>query len=278
MKLLSFATIVAVAGIAQVVAVPLLVVTSNITPSFNHHPGHAVEGKTEFVKMRKGPCHGSRFRQKSVEISNLFRQALGLPLIKSDGHHGLDDGKVRILPFIGTPNIFAPVHPVHGKDTEGAIKFITIETPPHDGRHHHGGHHHHRHGHHHHLGKGSFIDRMHYSIVNLGRWEGRAVAFVLGCGIGVLFRMAFVLGVVMYRAMKGQRGEDQHEYSQITIIEEIVDNPNISPPKYLDEKVPIVDETVQAPKSTPPSYVDENYPTVIVVETVKAPSNSEESK
>jgi hypothetical protein len=112
--------------------------------------------------------------------------------------------------------------------------------------------------------------------MNLGRWEGRAVAFVLGCGIGVLLRMVFVLAVVMYRTVKGQRGEERHDYSQITIIEEIVNNPNPSPEYYPDEKVPIVDETVQAPKSSPPSYVNENYP--IVVETVKAPSTSEESK
>ena len=87
--------------------------------------------------------------------------------------------------------------------------------------------------------------------------------------------MVFVLAVVMYRAVKGQRGEE-HEYSQITIIEEIVDNPNTSPPSYRDEKVPIIDETIQTPKSTPPSYVNENYP--IVVETVKAPSTNDESK
>ena len=84
--------------------------------------------------------------------------------------------------------------------------------------------------------------------------------------------MFFVLAVVMFRAVKGHRGEEQHEYSQITIIEQIVDNPNTSPPTYLDEKVPIVDETVQAPKTSPPSYVSENYPTV-VVETVKAPTD-----
>jgi hypothetical protein len=88
--------------------------------------------------------------------------------------------------------------------------------------------------------------------------------------------MVFVLAVVVYRAVKGQRGERLHEYSQITFIEEIVDNPNTSPPSYLDEKAPIVDETIQAPKSSPPSYVNENYP--IVVETVKAPSTTEESK
>ena len=99
-----------------------------------------------------------------------------------------------------------------------------------------------------------------------------------GCGIGVLLRMLFVLAVVMYRAVKGQRDEEQHEYSQITIIEEFVDVPKSSPPSYLDEKVPIeeiVDNT-KSSKSSPPSYVDEKYPAV--VETVNAPSNSEGSK
>jgi len=270
MKLFSFATIVAAAGIAQVLAVPLLVVPSNDIASVNPRLGHAVPGKPEFVaKMKKGPCRANHFRQKAVDVSNLFREALGLPLIKSGGHAGLDDGKVRILPFIGTPNTFAPVH---GKDAEGTITVISIDTP-HDGRHHHGYHTHGRHRHNKGYGKGSFINRIHYSIMNLGRWEGRVVAFVLGCGIGVLLRMLFVLTVVMHRALKGQRGEEQHEYSQITIIEEIVDNPS---PSYVDEKVPIVVETVQAPKSFPPSYVNENYP--IVVETVKAPSTPEESK
>jgi len=249
MKLLSFATFVAVAGIAQVLAVPLLVVTSGT--SVNPLNGPAVVGKPEFVaKMRKGPCRAHRISQKAVEISNLFREALGLPLIKIDGHPSLGDGKVKILPFIGTPNGFVTVD---GKNTEGAIKYVSLDAPhdrhpPHHGQHGHGRHHHHK-GHHH-FGKGSFINRIHYSIMNLGRWEGRAVAFVLGCGIGVLLRMLFVFAVVMYRAVKGQRSEEQHEYSQITIIEEIVESPKSSPPAYVDEKVPVVVETVKAPSST----------------------------
>jgi hypothetical protein len=275
MKLFSFATIVAATGIAQVLAVPLLVVPSNDIAPVNPRLGHAVAGNPEFVaKMRKGPCHANRFRQKAVEISNLLRGALGLPLINSGSHASFDNGKIRILPFIGTPNTFASVH---GKDMDGAITVISIDTP-HDGRHHHGYHTHGRHRHHrgpHHLGKGSFIDRIHYSIMNLGRWEGRAVAFVLGCGIGVLLRMLYILSVVMYRTVKGQHGEEQHEYSQITIIEEIVDNPKFSPPSYVDEKAPIVVETETVPAS-PPSCINENYP--IIVETVKAPSTSEESK
>ena len=41
-------------------------------------------------------AHTSHFSQKAVNVTNLFREALGLLLIKS----GSDDGKVTILPFI----------------------------------------------------------------------------------------------------------------------------------------------------------------------------------
>ena len=84
-----------------------MVITLNITSSVNPPRfGHGVAGKTEFVgKIKKSPCSHNCFRQKAVEISNLFREGLGLPLIKSGNHHGLGDSKLRILPFIGTPNM-----------------------------------------------------------------------------------------------------------------------------------------------------------------------------
>ena len=151
-------------------------VVSNNTPSINPRLGHAVAGKNAFVTTRKkGPCRANRFREKAVDISNLFREALGLPLIKPGSH---DDSKLRILPFIGTPTTFASVN---GKEVDGPIRVITFEKPPphHHGHHGHGGPRHHKGGHHH-LGRGSFINRIHYSLMNLGRWEGRAVAFVLG--------------------------------------------------------------------------------------------------
>jgi len=246
MKLVRFATIIAVAGVAQVLAVPLLVITS--VPG---NPAHAVQmpdntpksgGPAPMGRMRR-PCGGAnRLNQKAVELSNFFRQALGLPLI-AGGHPGHRDGDVRILPFVGTPSTFAPAH----AEMEGGVKVYNFSNIPHPRPHHA------PHGHgHHRLGGGSFVNRIHYSLMNLGRWEGRAVAFVLGCGIGVLLRMIFVLGVVMYRAVKGQRG-DEHEYSQITIIEEIVDTPKSAPPTYtytVDEKVAIAIETIKAPSTT----------------------------
>jgi len=249
MKLSSFAAIVAAAGIAQVLAVPLLVVSQENT-AVRVRFGHAVnpQVQTEGRKMRTGPCRAHRFKQKAVEVSNLLRQALGLPLIQAGGH---DDGKIKILPFIGTPTIF-----VGGQEMEGLSNIPDDPSKPPHGRHGHHPHGHHPHGHrhgHHHghrFGKGSFVNRINYSLMNLGRWEGRAVAFVLGCGIGVLLRMLFVLSVVMYRAVKGQHGDEQHEYS---IIEEIVDTPKSAPPSYtypVDEKVPIVFETVEAPSTT----------------------------
>jgi hypothetical protein len=41
--------------------------------------------------------------------------------------------------------------------------------------------------------------RLQRSLNALGPWEGKVVAFVLGCGIGVLLRMVWVLSVIAYR-------------------------------------------------------------------------------
>ena len=149
-----------------------------------------------------------------------------------------DDGKIQILPFIRSFQ----------------YTWWSLQTSSS----------HHRHGHHHHhrFGKGSFVNHIHHFLMNLGRWEGRAVAFVLGktahfavdvhpyvlpgCGIGVLLRTSPLSCTALC--------DEQHEYSQIFEDSEIVDTP----------------------KSAPPSYtyaVDEH-----VFETVKAPSTTEESK
>jgi len=243
MKLVRFATIVAVTGVAQVFAAPHMVITTIIpdnafTPKLPVGVGHQVPDR--FVRPQvlpniRRPCHGghpNRFKQKAVELSNFFRQALGLPLI-AGGHPGPAHDGARIL-FIGTPGSRMELGPNFRENPH--------PRPHHHHRPHPGPHPHHR------LGQGDFLGRINYSLMNLGRWEGRAVAFVLGCGIGVLIRMIFVLGLVMYRAVKGRRGEE-HEYSQITIIEQVA--PKSAPPAYtfpVDEKVPI--ETVQAPTNS----------------------------
>ncbi|KAF8149387.1 hypothetical protein B0H34DRAFT_785387 [Crassisporium funariophilum] len=271
---LSIAAVVAGAALAQVNAVPLrvIVVSSNIQP-VQEGPsgmrfGHGVP-MPDVAKMvavprpmegMKRPCAGrsGRYRQKAVEISNAFRKALGWPLIEADpnphhqGHNG--GGMFKILPFVGTAPTFIEVKgPAAGGFWDGKTKggdrvvIHPVENMPHP--HHRPHHHHHNLSHSH--GHTSFLTRIHYSLMNLGRWEGRAVAFVLGCGIGVLLRMFWVLTVVAYRAMKGRRDEDEVEYSQITIIEDFEDAEEIHspPPNYtypVDEKADI---KVDAPKA-----------------------------
>ena len=86
--------------------------------------------------------------------------------------------------------------------------------------------------------------------MNLGRWEGRAVAFVIGCGIGVLLRMFWVLAVVSFRTVRGPRAG--YVPVSTSIMEESDDemvvsakSPKADLPKYLylvDEKI-VVEES-----------------------------------
>jgi len=79
--------------------------------------------------------------------------------------------------------------------------------------------------------------------MNLGQWEGRAVAFVIGCGIGVLIRMFWVLAIVSYRACRGSR-----DAAAVIVMEEYdsddetVVSAKVQPPKYIypvDEKIAV---------------------------------------
>jgi len=196
--------------------------------------------------MRKHkPCRGrmNRFRQKGIEISNTFRKALGLPLIQT-GPFLTGGGEVHILP-VGESFIWETKPQPNGGD----YKIVPLVKLPHP-------HHvHQSHGHlgHHAMGRqGSFTDRLNRSLMNLGRWEGRLVAFVLGCGIGVLLRMFWVLAIVTYRAIRGPR-EIEHQYPTVVVIDdEYEDVPVIHspPPTYIypvDEKVDV--KEAEAPKA-----------------------------
>jgi len=138
------------------------------------------------------PCPGKLMRDKAISISNAFRKALGLPLIETSHDAANTDGKkhgdiIRIMPaFVGTPS--------------------NLDNPESGDMHHHivpiHTHHAHHVKHHHH--QASFLRRVHHALMALGPWEGRAVAFVLGCGIGVLLRMMWVMAIVAYRMIKGE--------------------------------------------------------------------------
>jgi len=262
MKFSTLAAAIAGAGIAQVTATPIRIITISQGQSagaqaldgvpFEHSiplppavatvtwNGEEVKGKTPHMRR---PCGGrmSRFRQKGIELSNAFRKALGLPIIENHPHPHLiyKSGPLRSV----TPTLMVDGIPVHQLRPQAT----PVPVPHHRHHHHHGMRVHRVHG-------APFVTRLHYSLMNLGRWEGRAVAFVLGCGIGVLLRMFWVLAIVTYRAIKGQR-EDVHEYSHITIIEEYDETPIQSPPPTysypVDEKVDIKeDEAVKALATT----------------------------
>ncbi|KAJ3919243.1 hypothetical protein F5877DRAFT_90173 [Lentinula edodes] len=194
---------------------------------------------------RRG-CAGSR----SLLISNTLRQALGLPLIETESEMQGEEKEEH-------------VHRKHHHHQE-----IQTEEEGEEGHVHHKHHHHHdkfnpmeeregeqgpiyRHRHHRHHFKTrtgrfpsrcSFIRRLHFSLMTLGPWEGRAVAFVLGCGLGVLLRMFWVLTVVAYRTVRG--GNSNQESSYIALPnrydpEEVF----VPPPVYIvDEKAPLQEE------------------------------------
>ncbi|KAF8872249.1 hypothetical protein CPB84DRAFT_1737631 [Gymnopilus junonius] len=185
----------------------------------------------------------SCMHQKSAEISDAFRQFFGLPHIQ---HH-----PVLIMPV---------AHPiVHGNGpqphVESDFKILPVSATPHfdnaPASHHH---HHHRHGKFpsHNFQNHPFTHRLNHALLHLGRWEGRAVAFVLGCSIGVLLRLFWVLSIVMYRAIRGRR-DDEHEYTHIAFVEEYEEPPVLSPPPIyvypIDEKVAVKVNEVDAPKA-----------------------------
>jgi len=167
-------------------------------------------------------CKGmkNRLQQKAIELSNAFRQALGLPTIEPTE-------AVTILP-IGPPS-FVTLSPVDQEEHHG--------HPHHHPHHAHHRHHHKRPGGCHQKG---FLRRIHVALTALSPWEGRAVAFVLGCGIGVLLRMFWVLAVISYRAIKGN-SEEEHEYTEILFVEEA--EPEVPAPAYSDVKT----EAISAP-------------------------------
>jgi hypothetical protein len=237
----------------QVAASPLrvVVVTSSndvpATPNFRF--GHAL-ADSPVAKLNlppqfnnkavtRRPC-GKHAKDKFIQMSNTFRAALGLPPIETaqpkPGEH-IHGGMVRIWPFVGTPSMIAkPVeHKNHSISSHAKV------------------HHDHVHIHKFHKWGKTFSMRVHNALMALGPWEGRAVAFVLGecfaflmnqlpdlidfvsgCGIGVLLRMFWVLTVVTYRAIRGERDEEYTIIEEYKSAEDIV----VPPPTYttIDEK------------------------------------------
>ncbi|CAE6403822.1 unnamed protein product [Rhizoctonia solani] len=128
--------------------------------------------------IRKGGCRGG-MRAKSMELGNKLRVILGLPPI---------DPHLRGMKKIQATE--ATSHPTHH-------------------RHHHA---------HHHTSKEPFIYRLSHALASLTPWEGRAVSFVLGCGLGAVLRMLFVFGVLLVRSVRCQRQEQPVVLEEDTVI------------------------------------------------------------
>ncbi|KAF7334827.1 F-box domain-containing protein [Mycena sanguinolenta] len=109
-------------------------------------------------------------------------------------------------------------------------------------------------------GSPSFLMRVHFALMSLGPWEGRAVAFVLGCGIGVLLRMFWVLTVLTYRAVRGPSSSAiaLSEAEQYVILEgedgEGAEEIFVAPPMYT---YPVEKVALPVEVEVPPIVVSE---------------------
>ncbi|KAH6906488.1 hypothetical protein BKA70DRAFT_1372465 [Coprinopsis sp. MPI-PUGE-AT-0042] len=217
-------------------------------PAFGWAPGMPPPVRAQ----RKGPCMKGIFKQKAINVSNSFRKIFGFPPIEQYEQHEIPHGKeihgglIRIMPFVpegGRPLPMPMPHvegPVRGGNdwrgrTEGGneaqpVRNIVISHPYDNG---------HVRIFHHYQGQ-NFFARIQNAIMSLGPWEGRAVAFVLGCGIGVLLRMFFVLSIVLYRSLRGS--DEEHEYEEVLVFEVDENVSRRAPPPYIypvDEKVAV---------------------------------------
>jgi len=139
------------------------------------------------------PGCAARLRQKATGLAQSIKIAFGFSVHKA--------AKLEVN---GKTPGGDSLHIVHVASFNG----VNVNEP----------HHHHAHHRPHHLAMGglhherpAFLTRVHYALMSLGPWEGRAVAFVLGCGIGVLLRMAWVLVVLAFRAVRSPSSQEHAE-------------------------------------------------------------------
>jgi hypothetical protein len=162
-------------------------------------------------------------------MANRFRKLFGFEQIENhpaaEHHHHPHHAKLVPIESVAT----MPFPPIPGDGEMHILPFMehveNTSAPP---AHRHSHHRHHR------LQNAPFMERLSHSLMMLGRWEGRAIAFVLGCGIGVVLRMIYVLILVTYRMFRGpaQPGEDEADEEETEVL--LV----AAPPEYgKDEKV-----------------------------------------
>jgi len=249
MKFLVLPYLVAGATIASYVAAnPLrvVVITSEVSP-IGHTKASLHTGPIAFIESdsqshptsrHRRPCHaGTNLSGKAAQLANAFRKWVGLPAKDEKENTGSHAEVLPLMPIKTFGGVVdgPPQHPDHGEkhheghhgkhpDGDHGEKHREGHHGKHHGEHHgkHHGKHHEKHG------RPPFWVRVHHALMALGLWEGRAVAFVLGCGIGVLLRMIFVMAVLSYRMI---RGEPEHS-AYIEIYPDVEDTPT-PPPQYV---------------------------------------------
>lgn len=206
------------------------------------HPGS--DHEHQLGRMRMGGCAGRRggMRSKAIHLANWLRQKVGMEPIMPHHHfhqHHPFFKDERIRMGHRPEGIHGMHHEMHHAD--GVIRITHhLESPDHLPPPHHMMMHHQSHPHHPHFRPHSFVGRLMKSLMVLGPWEGRLVAFVFGCGIGALLRMFFVFTVLAHRAIT--RRNREREMGEVEVIFEAVPP---SPPTYSfpDEKVQKVEDS-----------------------------------
>jgi len=246
--------LLAAATIASAAPIRLIVISTSTTASrdpdnvlahlrFGHAAAQAMPSSVpNFIPFSGTPLPatkhtgcGGKFRSKMKDVSNSWRKMFGFdpieeyrtPDILPPGHPSIVNsdhpvtqgpgGEFHILPFIPESRMRGDGH-----HSTAWMKATASRVVPVDGD----NMYHSRHR------QTSFLHRLHRAMTVLSPWEGRAISFVLGCGLGVLIRMFYVLVLVIVRARKTNRPavalvNDNQE--QATLI--------VTPPSYIvDEK------------------------------------------
>ncbi|EJD02914.1 uncharacterized protein FOMMEDRAFT_20117 [Fomitiporia mediterranea MF3/22] len=179
--------------------------------------------------VRKHRCSGGA-RRKAIKLANWLREKVGLEPIVPHHHMHFPHGHPMPHRPEHAPGDAMFIPAPYRVNSEGAKNHIIVEDAPHVIPYSH-----HRRPHFHHHRPHSFVGRVQRALMTLGPWEGRITAFVIGCGIGSLLRMFYVLCVLGVRSFRRRDEEDQME----VIFAEVEDVP---PQYHGDVKVAPVDE------------------------------------
>jgi hypothetical protein len=119
-------------------------------------PNHPVPGP---AVPQKAGCHMRPGKGSHTSLSDTLRKALGLPPVEDQHPHHA---------YIGATVIPAPIFVEEGRIANKAQKIVGYKS-----------------------GEEPFLRRVHTALLELGTWEARAVAFVLGvyCNIFVLLSL-----------------------------------------------------------------------------------------